>query len=84
MIVADFRKYNSSYVYKTYDWTDNIDFDNIQKDVDQIIDVYKKILLGSTVDSMKNNQNMKKSSEQLIDKNVGILNFQKIKPSQII
>ena len=33
------KKYNSSYVYKTYDWTDNIDFDNIQKDVDQIIDI---------------------------------------------
>ena len=78
------KKYNSSYVYKTYDWTDSIDFDNIQKDVDQIIDVYKKILSGSTVDSLMNNQNMKMSSKQLIDKNVGILNFQKIKPSQII
>lgn len=78
------KKYNSSYVYKLYDWTENIDFDNIQKDVDQIIDIYKKIISGPTVDSINNNHNMKKGSEQLTDNDKSILNFQNVKPSQII
>ena len=78
------KKYNSSYVYKTYDWTENIDFDNIQKDVDKIIDIYKKIISGPNVNSIENNHNMKKSSEQLTDNDMSILNFQNVKPSQII
>ena len=78
------KKYNSSYVYKTYDWTDNIDFDNIQKDVDQIIDIYKKIISGPNLNSMKNNDIMKKGSGQLTDNNKSTINFLKINPSQII
>ena len=78
------KKYNSSYVYKTYDWTDNINFDNIQKDVDQLIDIYKKIISGPNLKSMENNDNMKKVSGQLTDNNKTVINFLKINPSQII
>lgn len=78
------KKYNSSYVYKTYDWTDNINFDNIQKDVDQLIDIYKKIISGPNLNSMENNDNMKKVSGQLTDNNKTVINFLKINPSQII
>ena len=38
------KKYNSSYVYKTYDWTDDVDYDIIQKDIDVLITVYLEIL----------------------------------------
>ena len=38
------KKYNSSYVYKTYDWTDDVDYDNIQNDIDALITVYLGIL----------------------------------------
>ena len=38
------KKYNSSYVYKTYDWTDDVDYDIIQKDIDTLITVYLEIL----------------------------------------
>ena len=38
------KKYNSSYVYKTYDWTDNVDYDKIQNDIDALITVYLEIL----------------------------------------
>jgi len=38
------KKYNSSYVYKTYDWTDDVDYDIIQKDIDAFITVYLEIL----------------------------------------
>ena len=78
------KKYNSSYVYKTYDWTDNINFNNIQKDVDQLIDIYKKIISGPNLNSMENNDNMKKVSGQLTDNNKTVINFLKINPSQII
>ncbi len=38
------KKYNSSYVYKTYDWTDDVDYERIQNDVDALIAVYLGIL----------------------------------------
>lgn len=38
------KKYNSSYVYKTYDWTDDVGYDIIQKDIDALITVYLEIL----------------------------------------
>ena len=38
------KKYNSSFVYKIYDWTDDIDYDIIQRDVDTIIDIYLDII----------------------------------------
>ena len=38
------KKYNFSYVYKTYDWTDNVDYDKIQNDIDALITVYLGIL----------------------------------------
>ena len=38
------KKYNSSYVYKTYDWTDDVDYDKIQNDIDALITVYLGIL----------------------------------------
>ena len=41
---AGIKKYNSSYVYKEYEWTDNTNYDLIQRDIDKIIDIYLKIL----------------------------------------
>ena len=38
------NKYNTSYIYKVYDWGDNIDYNQIQKDVDALIDSYIHIL----------------------------------------
>jgi len=38
------NKYNSSYVYKTYDWVDNMDYETIQEDIDRIIDIYLDIM----------------------------------------
>ena len=41
---AGIKKYNTSYVYKIYDWTEDIDYEQIQIDVDKIIDIYLNIL----------------------------------------
>lgn len=38
------KKYNSSFVHKTYDWTDDVDYDKIQNDIDALITVYLGIL----------------------------------------
>ena len=43
------KKYNSSYVYKTYDWTDDVDYDKIQNDIDALITVYLGILENVSV-----------------------------------
>ena len=40
------KKYNSSYVYKAYDWTDNINYEQIQEDLDHLIDTYTNIIKG--------------------------------------
>ena len=41
------KKYNSSFVYKLYDWTDEINYEQIQKDIDCLIDTYTSIIKGS-------------------------------------
>lgn len=46
------KKYNSSFVYKTYDWTADIDYDIIQRDVDTIIDIYLDIIEKSKKESV--------------------------------
>ena len=38
------KKYNSSYVYKSYAWTNDIDYDIIQRDMDSLISIYLDIL----------------------------------------
>ena len=45
---ASVNKYNSPYVYKTYDWTDNINYGQIQKDLDRLIDTYVRIIKQDT------------------------------------
>ena len=45
------NKYNSSYVYKTYDWTDDVDYDNIQNDIDALITVYLGILENVSINT---------------------------------
>ena len=45
------KKYNSSYVYKTYDWTDDVDYDNIQNDIDALITVYLGILENVSINT---------------------------------
>lgn len=52
------NKYNSSYIYKIYDWTDNVDYDAIQRDVDSIIDIYMEII-----------ENSKNTSESILKRN---------------
>ena len=43
---AGIKKYNSSYVYKVYDWTEDVNYDIIQKDIDALIDIYIHIIGG--------------------------------------
>ncbi len=69
------KKYNSSYVYKIYEWTDDVDYDQIQKDIDQIIDKYLAIIANSKADSKIN---------VLVKSDTTILNFLNQLPSQII
>lgn len=38
------KKYNSSYIYKVYNWDDSVNYELIQKDIDAIIDKYLQIL----------------------------------------
>jgi hypothetical protein len=38
------KKYNSSYVYKIYDWTDNVNYTLIQEDIDKLINTYVSML----------------------------------------
>lgn len=38
------KKYNSSYIYKVYNWDDSVNYELIQKDIDAIIDTYLQIL----------------------------------------
>lgn len=73
------KKYNSSFVYKTYDWTDDVDYGVIQNDIDNIIDIYLNIL-SSSANSMKDDD----VSEILTGMDKNILNFLDTKPSQII
>lgn len=78
------KKYNSSYVYKTYDWGDDVDYGIIQDDIDHIIDIYLKILSSSNTNCVNDGHNVNKSSVELIAKNMNSLNFLDIQPSQII
>ena len=48
---AGIKKYNSSFVYKIYDWTDDIDYDIIQRDIDAIIDIYLNIIKNKKKES---------------------------------
>lgn len=49
---AGIKKYNSSFVYKIYDWTDDIDYDIIQRDIDAIIDIYLNIIKNQKKESV--------------------------------
>lgn len=43
-------KYNSSYVFKVYEWTEGLNYRQIQKDIDKLIEIYKNVIAsGSTV-----------------------------------
>lgn len=44
---ATIKKYNSSYVYKVYDWTDDINYKKIQEDLDCLINIYTSIIKKS-------------------------------------
>lgn len=41
---AGIKKYNSSYVYKIYEWTDNVNYALIQEDIDKLINTYLSLL----------------------------------------
>ena len=45
------KKYNFSYVYKSYAWTDDIDYDIIQRNIDSLISIYLDILENVSVKS---------------------------------
>ena len=55
------KKYNSSYVYKTYAWTDDVDYDIIQRDIDSLISIYLDILENVSVKSSQTTPLNKKS-----------------------
>lgn len=62
---AGIKKYNSSYVYKVYDWTDNIDYQQIQKDIDKIIDTYLQIIGGVNKEKTKDLKIQKRFDPQI-------------------
>lgn len=41
---AGIKKYNSSYVYKIYEWTDNVNYALIQENIDNLINTYVSLL----------------------------------------
>ena len=41
---AGIKKYNSSYVYKIYEWTDKVNYALIQEDIDKLINTYVSLL----------------------------------------
>ena len=55
------KKYNSSYVYKSYAWTNDIDYDIIQRDIDSLISIYLDILENVSVKSSQTTPLNKKS-----------------------
>lgn len=59
------KKYNSSYIYKVYNWDDSVNYELIQKDIDAIIDTYLQILekISLPVKSKETPPLKKKSSE---------------------
>lgn len=65
---AGIKKYNSSYVYKVYDWTDNIDYQQIQKDIDKIIDTYLRIIGGVNKEIKKDLKVQKRFDPQIYSK----------------
>ena len=67
------KKYNSSFVYNTYDWTDNIDYDYIQKDIDSLISIYLDILKSVSVKPNQNRTIKKKSFDARIYSIVKVL-----------
>ena len=84
---AGIKKYNSSYVYKVYDWTENVNYDIIQKDVDQLIDKYLGIISGSKsskTNSKQDNTDLGNVPEKSVKKKISILDFSNLQPSQII
>jgi hypothetical protein len=84
---AGIKKYNSSYVYKVYDWNEDVNYDIIQKDVDQLIDKYLGILSSSKsskTNSKQDNTDLGNDPEKSVKKEISILDFSNLQPSQII
>ena len=67
------KKYNSSYVYNTYDWTDDVDYDYIQKDIDSLISIYLEILKSVSVKPNQDRTIKKKSFDAKIYSIVKVL-----------
>lgn len=81
------KKYNSSYVYKVYDWIEDVNYDIIQKDVDQLIDKYLGIISSSKnsiTNSKQDNTDMRNVLEKSVKKEISIPDFSNFQPSQII
>lgn len=84
---AGIKKYNSSYVYKVYDWNEDVNYDIIQRDVDQLIDKYLGILSSSKsskTNSKQDNTDLGNDPEKSVKKEISILDFSNLQPSQII
>ena len=75
--------YNSSFIYNIYNWTDNLDYIQIQKDIDDLIDIYDKIIKGSnhvkiegtTINQPSKNSDKEFSIKRIIEciKNTGLI-----------
>lgn len=78
------KKYNTSYVYNIYEWTDDVNYDQIQNDIDHLIDIYLKTLSGSKANPEEDIKKQKIQSKILIKNNKITLNFSNLCPSQII
>ena len=81
------KKYNSSYVYKIYDWTEDVNYDIIQEDVDQLIDIYSGIISSSKnykTNFKQDNTDLENVPEKPVKKVISIPDFSNLQPSQII
>ena len=41
---SSINKYNSSYIFREYDWDDVVDYKQIQNDIDELIDIYISVI----------------------------------------
>ena len=78
------NKYNSSYIYKTYDWTDDVNYELIQKDINELIDIYKRIISTQKKDYTKKEKELNNVLECSTEKNENTLDFLECQPLQII
>lgn len=42
------KRYSASYVFNVYDWTDKLNYKQIQEDIDKLIEIYKNVIASAS------------------------------------